>query len=49
MNGIYPFRDEASPVSGRHVRSLMGMRSISVGYKIVSSKRSAIGAESFEI
>jgi len=27
----------------------MGMQSISVGYKIASSKRSAIGAASFEI
>ena len=33
-----------SPVPGRHIRSPMGMHSISVGYKEASKIRSAVGA-----
>jgi len=39
----------SSPVPGRHIRSPMGMRSISVGYNEAGMKRSAAGAASFVI
>jgi len=48
-NEIHLFRDDISPVSGRHIRSPMGMRSISVGYKEAGMKQSAVGAASFVI
>jgi len=44
MNGIHLFKGITQPVSGRHIRSPMGMHSISVGYKEASKIRSAVGA-----
>jgi len=40
---------ETSPAPGRHVRSPMGMRSISVGLAGGPIKKSAIGAASGEV
>jgi len=46
LSPIAAFREETSPAPGRHIRSPMGMRSISVGYKEARMIRSAVGAAS---